>query len=167
MSSEQVASVLRQTSMHGQTIKFIIARPVHVPIIDIDLVSSNNSPDQLNQNCDVEQQEKIKNTIACLNQTSHPNSQCIIIKTSEIMDKNVDLQQKLNLEMNKNIKNDHSKLQIPDVYDTFTMNECNESLIIATNNEKTIKKNNDEKLEQEEMDAVRIFLLLFCISLNF
>ena len=43
MSSEQVASVLRQSTMHGKRITFIVARPVHNNITDIELVRDTDS----------------------------------------------------------------------------------------------------------------------------
>lgn len=91
MSSEQVASVLRQSSMHGQVIKFIVARPVHNNITDIDLVQAKD-PDS----------ESFKNMLNDLNKTSNsPNSQCLIIKTHEIMDKNLNLSERLTNEFKK------------------------------------------------------------------
>jgi len=94
MSSEQVASVLRQPSMHGQVISFIVARPVHNNVTDIDLVNLQEDNDS----------ENFKTMLNQLNSagTDHPNS--FVLRTNEIMDKNLDLQEKLKAEMEKRIR---------------------------------------------------------------
>ena len=95
MSSEQVASVLRQSTLHGQMIKFIVARPVHNPVVDIDLVSSVKASTASEKAAD---EARLKSKLNSLNATNHPNSKCFIIKTSDIMDKNVNLPQKITQE---------------------------------------------------------------------
>jgi len=85
MSSEQVASVLRQSSMHGQIVKFIVARPVHNTVKDIELVG-NESGDLANN---------LNEPPPILNE----NSQCFNVRTNQIMDKKVDLQKIIDNEL--------------------------------------------------------------------
>jgi hypothetical protein len=88
MSSEQVAAVLRQSSMHGQLVKFIVARPVHNTVKDIELVGNDSAA-----------------TLADLANEPPPilneNSQCFNIRTNQIMDKKVDLQKIIDNEIEK------------------------------------------------------------------
>ena len=86
MSSEQVASVLRQSSMHGQLISFIVARPVHNNVTDIDLLNLQDDNDSQNFKTLLNQ----LNTNGTDHQ-SNPNSKCFVLRTHEIMDKNIDL----------------------------------------------------------------------------
>lgn len=86
MSSEQVAAVLRQSSMQGQVVKFIVARPIHNPVGDIELV---NSVDK------IEFDSNNKPIITNLKS----NSQSFVIKTSEVMDKKINLQQRIEAEI--------------------------------------------------------------------
>ena len=89
MSSEQVASVLRQSTMHGKRITFIVARPVHNNITDIELVRDTDS-------------YELKAKINDLNSDAdYPNSESFILKTNDIMDKNVNLIKKLDIEKQK------------------------------------------------------------------
>lgn len=91
MSSEQVASVLRQSSMHGKRVKFIVARPVHNNITDIELVGESDS-------------YELKNMLNDLNGAAdNPNSESFILKTCDIMDNNVNLVEKLDIEKKKRV----------------------------------------------------------------
>lgn len=82
MSSEQVASVLRQSSMQGQMIKFIVARPIHNTVGDVELVSSSG----------VEKIEFDANNKPIITNLNSPNSQSVVVKTSEILtDKKLNL----------------------------------------------------------------------------
>ena len=105
MSSEQVASVLRQSTLHGQMIKFIVARPVHNPVVDIDLVSSVKATTASDKATD---EARLKSKLNSLNAAKHPNSKCFIIKTSDIMDKNVNLPQKISQEVENQISEEAS-----------------------------------------------------------
>ena len=86
MSSEQVAAVLRQSSMHGQLVKFIVARPVHNTVKDIELVGNDSAADLANN---------LNEPPPVLNE----NSQCINVRTNQIMDKRVDLQKIIDTEI--------------------------------------------------------------------
>ncbi|CAF0710871.1 unnamed protein product [Brachionus calyciflorus] len=90
MSSEQVAAVLRQPAFHGQYVKFLVARPVHNSVNDIELLNTNEII-TLNE-------ESPKKEIMNIKQ---PNSQnkCYLIKTSSIMDKKVDFKNLLTPEI--------------------------------------------------------------------
>ena len=147
MSSEQVASVLRQSSMHGQVIKFIVARPVHNNITDIDLVQSKD-PDS----------ESFKNILNDLNKTSNnQNSQCLIIKTNEIMDKNLNLSERLTNEFKKRKAAEESKDQSKtksanetlEIKTTVEVNEIDENK--TNDNEIKELKNNDELLKEKNL----------------
>lgn len=89
MSSEQVASVLRQSSMYGQVIKFIVARPVHNNVTDIDLINLQDDNDS----------ENFKTLLNSMNGSSNQNT--FLFKTNEIMDKNLNLTKKLESEGEK------------------------------------------------------------------
>lgn len=82
MSSEQVASVLRQSSMQGQMVKFIVARPIHNSVSDIEMVSSSN----------IEKIEFDANNKPIITNLKSPHSQSVVVKTSEIItDKKLNL----------------------------------------------------------------------------
>ena len=89
MSSEQVAAVLRQSSMQGQCVKFIVARPVHNKVNDVELVDQEGDASKSTPKSTAK--PKIENLNA--------NSQAFLIRTSEILDKNINLQQRVLLEM--------------------------------------------------------------------
>jgi hypothetical protein len=78
MSSEQVASILRQPNMHGQVVKFIVARPVH------------------NTGNDVDQPTPQLETPSSTN-----NGQCFTMRTAEIMDKSLNLTHRVAFEADK------------------------------------------------------------------
>jgi hypothetical protein len=105
MSSEQVASVLRQTSMHGQRVKFIVARPIHTSLNNIELVGVNKDDEAIK--AALREQLKQAN-----NNTSQTNA--IIIRTHEIMDKNIDLPNRIHLEADK-AENETNLLQEQEV----------------------------------------------------
>ena len=85
MSSEQVAAVLRQSSMQGQCVKFIVARPVHNKVNDVELVDQEGDASKSTPKSTAK--PKIENLNA--------NSQAFLIRTSEILDKNINLQQRV------------------------------------------------------------------------
>lgn len=86
-----MASVLRQSSMHGKRVKFIVARPVHNNIADIELVRETDS-------------YELKNMLNDLNGAAdNPNSESFILKTHDIMDNNVNLVEKLDIEKKKRV----------------------------------------------------------------
>ena len=93
MSSEQVASVLRQSSMHGQCVKFIVARPVQSSLNNIELVGKDD--------------DSIKKALReqlTLANNSLVQTDAILIRTQEIMDKNIDLPSRIKLESEKDAK---------------------------------------------------------------
>jgi hypothetical protein len=85
MSSEQVAAVLRQSSMQGQMVKFIVARPIHNPVGEIELAGSSAA---------VEKIEFDANNKPIITNLKSPNSQIVVVKTSEVLtDKKLNLLQ--------------------------------------------------------------------------
>lgn len=85
MSSEQVAAVLRQSSMQGQMVKFIVARPIHNPVGEIELAGSSAA---------VERIEFDANNKPIITNLKSPNSQIVVVKTSEVLtDKKLNLLQ--------------------------------------------------------------------------
>ena len=92
MSSEQVASVLRQTSMQGQRVKFIVARPIQTSLNNIELTGGNKDDETVKTAL----REQLKQANNNINQAN-----AIIIRTQEIMDKNIDLQSRIKLDLDK------------------------------------------------------------------
>ena len=93
MSSEQVAAVLRISAMQGQSVEFIVARPVQS-------IASNDSTNDTIRN-DFYQENCGLNTNLINFNNLNSNIQCFFIPTNEIMDKNVNLKKRLALEMEK------------------------------------------------------------------
>lgn len=102
MSSEQVAAVLRQSSMQGQMVKFIVARPIHNPVGDVELVNTSSGG--------LERIEFDANNKPIITNLSSPNSQSVVVKTSEILtDKKLNLMQLIEAE--QQTKSDQDKQQ--------------------------------------------------------
>ncbi len=96
MSSEQVAAVLRQSSMHGQQVKFIVARPVHNTVKDVDLMdgsepstqsSSSANPSSLPSNMLATLVNSDRNIVSNISDTN----QFFLVRSSEIMVNRVNL----------------------------------------------------------------------------
>jgi hypothetical protein len=107
MSSEQVASVLRQSSMHGQYVKFIVARPVHNAALDIELVESS----ELKIATDTVKKETntiTKSKITSFNQAPiTEKNKSVIVETEQIIDKKVNIQNLLDIEIENRLKNEN------------------------------------------------------------
>lgn len=101
MSSEQVASVLRQSSMQGQMVKFIVARPIHNPVGDVELLSTS-----------IEKIEFDANNKPIITNLKSPNSQSVVVKTSEILtDKKLNLLQLIEAERAESATNTAKQMQ--------------------------------------------------------
>lgn len=87
MNSEQVASILKQSSMHGQLVKFIVARPVHNTVNDVELTSGGAV--------------ELSPELAASGSLNPASGQCFLIRTSEIMDKSMNLSQRFATELEK------------------------------------------------------------------
>lgn len=96
MSSEQVAAVLRQSSMHGQIVKFIVARPIHNPVGDIELASGEMTS-SLSEKIEFDANNK-----PIITNLKSPNSKSVVVRTSEILgDKKLNLMQLIETEQDK------------------------------------------------------------------
>ena len=102
MSSEQVAAVLRQSSMQGQMVKFIVARPIHNPVGEIELAGSSA----------VERIEFDANNKPIITNLKSPNSQIVVVKTSEVLtDKKLNLLQYIESESVKPAAAEEEKIE--------------------------------------------------------
>ena len=143
MSSEQVAAVLRQSTMHGQVIKFVVARPVHVSgdveiLTQQDLLSPNLSKFNLS------------------NINTNPNSQCFLIPTIEIMDKKINLQQRIQLELEQSskkkvINEEDKKQQELDFEEISKFSVVSDSKKLNQKSETFVEERIEEKLEKPEI----------------
>ena len=97
MSSEQVAAVLRQSGMQNQSVAFIVARPV-ISIASSEVAEANTKHED--NNAHIDDCSGLNINLINLNNLNM-NSQCFFIQTSEIMDKNINLKQRLAFEMEK------------------------------------------------------------------
>lgn len=103
MSSEQVAAVLRQSSMQGQMVKFIVARPIHNPVGEIELAGSSAA---------VEKIEFDANNKPIITNLKSPNSQIVVVKTSEVLtDKKLNLLQYIESESVKPAAAEEEKIE--------------------------------------------------------
>ena len=96
MSSEQVAAVLRQSSMHGQLISFVVARPVHTNANDIDIVTGVASIPQAGISVETD-----TSTGEATGLNAELNQRCVLVQTSTIQDKNIDLRERITQELEK------------------------------------------------------------------
>jgi hypothetical protein len=85
---------LRQSALHDKSVKFIVARPVQH--ISNDLIDKSKSNDKSN----LDDCTGLNRNLIDLNNLNS-NQECFFILTNEIMDKNVDLKQRLKFEMDK------------------------------------------------------------------
>ncbi len=106
MSSEQVAAVLRQSALQNQSVTFIVARPVLS-------IASSEVPEANNKNGDNNHIDECSGLdINLINlHNLNMNLQCFFIQTSEIMDKNINLKQRLAFEMEKRLKKTDSLIE--------------------------------------------------------
>jgi len=151
MSSEQVASVLRQPSIQGQIISFIVARPVHNNVTDIDLINMQEDTDS----------ENFKTMLNKLNSTTadHPDSKCFIIRTTEIMDKNLNIQEKIKSELEKRIRaakttlNESNLIKNSDLMSSHEDNPNIDVISDIVDNNFSLKEINHTKNEEFDYDA--------------
>jgi len=85
---------LRQSALHDKSVQFIVARPVQH--ISVDLIDKSKSNDKSN----LDDCTGLNRNLIDLNNLNS-NQECFFIPTNEIMDKNVDLKQRLRFEMDK------------------------------------------------------------------
>jgi len=94
MSSEQVAAVLRQSSLHGQKVKFVVARPVLNSVNDIEMLNENKSSEMVVIDPATIKVDDDVNLISSDNGT-------FLVRTSQILDKKLNLNQLIQAEMDK------------------------------------------------------------------
>lgn len=153
MSSEQVAAVLRQSAIQGQTVKFIVARPVQNISPDIEMSEKKNENE--NQLCEFQDHSGLNTNLINLNNLNI-NMQCFFIPTNEIMDKNINLKQRLALEMEKRKNLIESNLKNQEK-DKINMN-CED--IYNNNENKLIKTNSDSKIQSISNSLLFCFISL-------